>query len=284
MTERSTPIFWRDSRFPQVELRQVQDGRKVCYAPHSHTQWSIGAITGGNSLFVYQNQTYAVSEGTLVLMNPNKVHACNPVADQPWSYFMLYVDTPWLTRLRCDAGLLGETVWQDLSTALITEPVWYDRYCRMASNLLDSETPLAEKRIAVTDFLAALMHKTAAQPADILTIPSKLQAVADYLQEHAMNDISLETLCAQSGYSPGHLIKAFRDCFGFTPHAYLINLRVQRGQAALKRGAAIADSALQAGFADQPHFQRTFKRLLATTPGQYKQPSPDKQIPATGDQ
>jgi AraC-like DNA-binding protein len=55
-----------------------------------------------------------------------------------------------------------------------------------------------------------------------------------------------------------------------TPHAYLINSRIQYAQARLRRGEAIAEVALAAGFADQAHLQRTFKQLLAATPGQYR--------------
>ncbi|MNE94729.1 Transcriptional activator FeaR [compost metagenome] len=56
-----------------------------------------------------------------------------------------------------------------------------------------------------------------------------------------------------------------------TPHAYVINRRIQLGQSALRLGRPIAEVALESGFADQPHFQRMFKRLLAATPGQYRQ-------------
>lgn len=78
-------------------------------------------------------------------------------------------------------------------------------------------------------------------------------------------------ICSRSGYSAGHLIRAFRQHFGLTPHAYLINRRIQLGQRELKRGKSIVEVALSAGFTDQAHFQRTFKRLVATTPNQYRQ-------------
>ncbi|MEC8897143.1 MAG: helix-turn-helix domain-containing protein [Pseudomonadota bacterium] len=57
--------------------------------------------------------------------------------------------------------------------------------------------------------------------------------------------------------------------------------RVQHGQNDLKRGASIAEAALNAGFADQAHFQRTFKRVVAATPNQYRQPSIQQQEHAT---
>ena len=109
----------------------------------------------------------------------------------------------------------------------------------------------------------------------VMKTPEVLKMLADYLKANSTADseaqVSLDTLCELSGYSPGHLIRCFKQHFGFTPHAYLINYRIQRAQEALKRGQSIAETAVSAGFADQPHFQRTFKKLLAVTPKQYRQ-------------
>ena len=279
MNNPGKPMFWRDVRMPYVELRRVGDGRKVCYAPHSHSQWSLGAITEGNSTFFYRGDRFEVGAGTLVMMNPNWVHACNPLGNQPWGYLMLYIDTDWLTNLRYEAGLLDTACWQDISTAIISDPEWYAGYCRMAECLLDPNNELLEKQTVVVEYLSALMCELADQVAAPLPkAPDKLQALADYLEEHSAVEVSLDTLCERSGYSPGHLIRAFKHYYGFTPHAYLINYRVQRGQQELKCGKPIAEAALSTGFADQPHFQRTFKRLLAATPKQYRESLLNQQI------
>ncbi|WP_157132840.1 AraC family transcriptional regulator [Marinobacter algicola] len=282
MMNSSKPIFWRDARLPHVELRKVSDGRKVCYAPHSHTQWSIGAITEGESTYQYREALFHVRAGDLVLMNPEWVHSCNPIDNQPWAYLMLYVDTGWLTDLRFRAGLLPEARWQDMATATLSEPLWYDRYCRMAECLLDARRDLLDKQTEVVEFLSDLMQKLARQPVvPQPDAPDTLTELARYLDNHTTEDVSLDTLCEISGYSAGHLIRAFRHYFGLTPHAYLLNRRIQLGRLELANGTPIAEAALNTGFADQPHFQRTFKRLMAATPNQYRQPSTDHQIQAT---
>ncbi len=274
MASPSKPIFWRDARMPHVELRKVRDGRQVCYAPHSHTQWSIGAITGGRSTFQYRNDHHPIRAGDLVLMNPEWVHACNPIDNQPWAYLMLYVDTGWLTELRFQAGLLQEPRWQDISTATVSDPQWYERYCRMADCLLDPQRDLLDKQTEVVEFLSDLMQELARKPVvQEPKAPQALEAIAHYLDDHASEEVSLDTLCELSGYSAGHLIRAFRQYFGLTPHAYLVNRRIQLGRHELKNGVPIAEAALNAGFADQPHFQRAFKRLMAATPNQYRRRS-----------
>ncbi|PRY64010.1 AraC-like DNA-binding protein [Vreelandella songnenensis] len=271
MSSLCSPLFWRDPRMPHVELRVIHDAREICYAPHSHEHWSLGAVTAGRSTFQYGEATYSIRAGDLVLMNPHWVHACNPVSGEAWAYLMLYVDTPWLTELRFKAGLLSSPDWLDFTTAVVSEPRLYANYQHMAACLL-SQQSTAEKQATLVNYLLEVMH--ALEPAsdsETRRIPEGLQAVADYLNTHAGCDISLEQLCRFSGYSTGHLIRAFKQHYGLTPHAYLINRRVQLGQHELKQGKTIAAAALDAGFNDQPHFQRTFKRLVAATPNQYRQ-------------
>lgn len=264
-------MFWRDFRMPYLELRRVADGRKVCYAPHSHTQWSLGAITEGDCTFLYRSDQFRVRAGALVTINPNWVHACNPIDNQPWGYQMLYIDTNWLTNLRYQAGFLDTPCWQDISTAIISDPKWYADYRRMTECLVNPNRELLDKQTSVIEFLTALMCELADQVVEPLPkVPDRLQDLAVYLKDHATAEVSLDTLCDRSGYSTGHLIRVFKHYFGLTPHAYLINCRIQLGQWELKRGKTIADTALNVGFSDQPHFQRTFKRLLATTPKQYR--------------
>jgi AraC-like DNA-binding protein len=53
------------------------------------------------------------------------------------------------------------------------------------------------------------------------------------------------------------------------PHAYLVQIRLLRAKALLRRGRPIAHVASATGFADQSHFTRHFKRLMGVTPAKY---------------
>ena len=50
-----------------------------------------------------------------------------------------------------------------------------------------------------------------------------------------------------------------------------------------QRDKVLAAQTFNAGFADQAHFQRTFKRVVAATPNQYRQPSVQQQEHAASD-
>ena len=80
------PRFWRDRTLPFVEARSVEDGRHFCYAKHAHETFSIGAVTGGRSIYLNGRVREQLGADAVVVVNPEEVHACNPCDDQPWSY------------------------------------------------------------------------------------------------------------------------------------------------------------------------------------------------------
>lgn len=57
--------------------------------------------------------------------------------------------------------------------------------------------------------------------------------------------------------------------FGYG-YATLVRIeRARRAQNLLRRGAPLSEAAAHAGFADQPHLSREFRRLVGATPGQF---------------
>ena len=55
-----------------------------------------------------------------------------------------------------------------------------------------------------------------------------------------------------------------------TPAAYRVAQRLASARAELKQGSAVADVAYAAGFADQSHFGRLFRRAYGATPAAYR--------------
>lgn len=62
----------------------------------------------------------------------------------------------------------------------------------------------------------------------------------------------------------------FRARFGFTPHAYLTQVRVARARELLAAGAPIARVAFAVGFADQSHLTNRFKQWVGVTPAEFR--------------
>ncbi|NWK79235.1 AraC family transcriptional regulator [Aquitalea sp. LB_tupeE] len=263
------PLFWRDPALPFLEIRTVQDGRQVCYARHSHEHFSIGAITGGVSHYLSLQDRYQVAHGSVVLMNPGEVHACNPIANQAWSYHMLYVDTAWLAQLQVELGLSANQDFHCFSPRLSEDARLFGQLQQLVATCRATDMALLGKQEAATSFFAQLHSRLQTVTPDSTAQHKRLQRVAEFIDDQYVSDLRLEDICAASSLSASYLIRAFRQRYHMTPHEYLLDRRIRRGKTLLRSGQSIAQVAQTLGFADQAHFQRTFKRLVAATPGQY---------------
>lgn len=81
---------------------------------------------------------------------------------------------------------------------------------------------------------------------------------------------------AATGYSHRAFTTMFRRDVGLAPKRYCRVLRFQRvlARAAADPTASWADLALDAGYSDQPHFNRDFREFAGVTPGEYRRLSP----------
>ncbi|WP_429028205.1 helix-turn-helix domain-containing protein [Aeromonas media] len=258
--------FWHDPALPFIEARAVQDGRHVCYDKHSHPHFSIGAITGGHSHYLNQRSRQEVGPGSLVLMNPEEVHACNPIADQPWSYLMFYLDTDWLRSQQEEAGLGSEFRPFDMTAS--RDPLLYQGLLHLHHQLVQGPDPLA-REVACHLFSRQLLARLTPAKWDDRP-PQHLQRAAELMQDDSASPLSLSQLSAVAGLTPSHFVRAFSHHYGMTPHAYLLDRRIRHARTLLRQGQPLVEVALASGFADQAHFQRQFKRRVAATPGQYR--------------
>jgi len=142
---------------------------------------------------------------------------------------------------------------------------------RLYATLLAPQADTLQRQSAAVEYFTLLQQTLAPAAASPGAEPvEQLRRAADYIAEHCTQALRLEDICQAAALSPSYLIRTFRQHYGMTPHAYLLNRRIQRSQHWLRQGHDLAEVALAAGFADQAHFQRTFKRQLAATPGQYR--------------
>lgn len=268
--DRATPKFWRDAALPFIEAREVKDGRKVCYARHTHESFSMGAITGGRSGYLNRNVSDRIGAGMVVVINPGDVHACNPIADEPWSYRMFYVDTGWLTALQHELGFREGLGFQAFCTRATADASLYAGLNRLYATLTDEHADHLQKECAAVGYFADAQQVLNPAPSPAKDSNRKLAYVAEYIRENCTRSLKLKELCAAGNISESYLIRAFKERYGMTPHIYQTNCRIEYCKAQLKRRRPIADVAVEAGFADQAHLQRVFKQFVAATPGQYR--------------
>jgi AraC family transcriptional regulator len=98
--------------------------------------------------------------------------------------------------------------------------------------------------------------------------PDVRQRVLEVMHAQPAAHLTIDALAREAGLSPAHFARAFKESVGRAPHQYLLDLRLERARHWLDAPeATLSDVALRAGFADQAHFTRFFKRRYGITPG-----------------
>jgi AraC family transcriptional regulator len=84
-------------------------------------------------------------------------------------------------------------------------------------------------------------------------------------------DLSLQALAIESGYSRVHFVRMFKAATGYSPHNYLLNLKLERARELLKNPSmSLIDIALDCGFSSHSHMSRVFHKIVGITPSAYR--------------
>ncbi len=271
--------YWRFESLPHIELRRTEFSTQH-YKPHSHKQLSIGAILEGCTYVNYQGREQLAQAGDLVIINPNKVHYCNPSSGHFRSYYMLYLDAGWcqekLSALYSQVVPSGEFDLQQIHCSQMTlqDPVLFKQYIQVINYFIENELSQADLML---DQLMLQLFSQHFSP--IVHIASGIQAPS----EHKFTQYCRQSLLADMALPPGldqiaqeldcrteTLIRYFKRDMGISPKAFLNNARIEQAKILLKGGSNLSDAALEVGFSDQSHFHKAFVNYTSATPRQYQ--------------
>lgn len=94
----------------------------------------------------------------------------------------------------------------------------------------------------------------------------RLQRVRNYIVACCDRELDIDELARMANYSPCHFLRTFHAVYQTTPHAYLIDQRLQRAWRLLRSGNfAVTEVALASGFENRSAFSRLFHQRFGTT-------------------
>ena len=93
----------------------------------------------------------------------------------------------------------------------------------------------------------------------------------EFIEAHLAENISLADLARECSLSVAHFARSFKRSIGMTPYQFLTERRIERARDLLLHTALpLTDVAVCCGFADQSHFTKVFRRVLGTSPGNFR--------------
>lgn len=100
----------------------------------------------------------------------------------------------------------------------------------------------------------------------------QLRRLTLFILDHLSQNLSLEMLAQQVGFSPYHFARLFRQTTGESPHQFVLRQRLAEASRLLKEtDLPLAHVASEVGIPNQSHFTQAFKRRLGITPLVYRQ-------------
>jgi AraC-like DNA-binding protein len=112
----------------------------------------------------------------------------------------------------------------------------------------------------------------------------RIEYAVRLLEQRYLEKVSIKEVARAAGLSRHQFFRKFRGSVGLSPHAFLVQCRLRHARRLLAVGAghlSLADVAAEAGFSDQTHLTRHFRREFGQTPGHWSRSQQIAEKPST---
>lgn len=261
--------FWRAEALNGLECLSATF-RTLQFAPHTHETFCIGVIEAGVQKSRIRGSTVDAGAGTIYLINPDVIHEGRPDEDG-YRYRMMY---PSLEALR---SVAEDAAGRDMPKSFcfpdetVLAPPLAEAFLRLHRQIENGGARL-EIESRFQTLMLNLMNAFAGETIEVSSsrAGSAVRQARDLLDARYRDDLSLTEVAEAVGLSRAHLIRAFKKEFGMPPHGWLTDRRIRAARGLLEKGAPIAETAFDCGFADQAHLTRQFKARTGVTPAVYR--------------
>jgi len=239
---------------------------KDSFARHSHEHYGVGVVLKGAQQSASGRGQVEAMAGDVITVNPGEVHDGAALGGTARTWRMLYFDPDVMAAY---AGEIGN----GLHPLEMKFPVLSDQAaaanCMALYRAATEPMPLAGLHCdsLILSLLAELLiERPKHEPCPA---PQTIQRTIARIDDAPTENHSLEQLGLASGLSRFQVLRAFRRATGFTPHAYILQRRVDLARRLIRTCLELADVAVASGFADQSHMTRCFTQRFGLTPGAY---------------
>lgn len=240
---------------------------------HSHDRFGVGVIVSGGHRSASGRGLVEARANDAIMVNPGEVHDGSPLDERGRAWRMLYFEPATLSAAASE--LTGAAAGElELTRPVARDPLLKRLFERLFSVAVQAPCVPDDlvREEALLDLLGHLVRVHATRPsraglAEALGGP--IARAKARIDDDPASALTLADLAADTGMSRFQLLRGFALETGLPPHAYRMQRRVALARHWIAQGAALADAAAAAGFADQSHMTRAFVRLLGVTPANY---------------
>lgn len=235
---------------------------EYAYPMHVHEAWTLLIVDDGAVRYDLDRHEHGTPHDTVSLLPPHIPHNGSPATPDGFRKRVVYLDSSHLGEELIGAAVDGPD---------LRDPVLRQRVGRLHSALGRPGDELeAESRLTLVGERLRSHLRRRSEEAPRRRDPVLARRLRELLDAHVVAGVSLEEAARLLHAHPAHLVRAFSGAYGIAPHQYLMSRRVGRARRLLLDGLLPGEVAPAAGFYDQAHLTRHFKKLVGVTPGRYR--------------
>jgi AraC-like DNA-binding protein len=230
------------------------------FSPHRHDTYAIGLTLAGVQSFRYRGEQRYCLPGECHILHPDEKHDGASATDDAFRYRIVYLDP----RLIQDA--LGGAPLPFVQSPVVAAS-HVPTGLPSAAWDIDAELNDVGRNdlvVALADLLQAASNGPPSRPPALAH--AEMTRVRDLIAARPEQRQSMAALERLSGLDRWTIARQFRLLFGTSPSRFRTLRQLDRVRRLLISGKPLAESALEAGFADQSHMSRRFKSAYGLTP------------------
>jgi AraC-like DNA-binding protein len=232
---------------------------------HSHEQFGIGVIERGGQRSHSGRGQVEAGPGDVITVNPGEVHDGVPLGRSGRAWRILYLDPTIVSLASWDVQEAKE------GQVELSRPVLRDRRAAHLARGLFQAVTLQTCALRQEELLLATLAAIGGTPkvGKRQAMTPEVARARSLIDADPVAPVTLADLALTSGIGRFQLLRSFARATGLTPHAYILQRRLELARRLIAQGAALADCAAASGFADQSHMTRAFASRYGLTPGAF---------------
>lgn len=237
---------------------------------HFHDHYVIELVLSGADSFYCNGSNFIAENNHLVLINPGEMHTGNTLENIPLHYFSFYPDKDALKEVAAVLNITLPEYFRFPSTlqdpCLVT-----DKMKLLYHSLITGADDLMQQELFF-DCMQVLLQQSNKESTGSSKEDSRINRVIDFIGDNFKDNISLQQMATAVNINPFYLVRLFKKSTGVSPHEYLLIRRTDHARQLLRKGFRVEEAALEAGFYDTSHLNRSFRKIAGTSPKSFLLP------------
>ena len=272
----SNRILYTPSTFARSSLLHLQEigeleARRAHTSSRSRLQsYLFFTVVAGEGSLEYGGKEFSLAHGDCVFIDCQNSYSHTTSPDKLWTLRWIHfwgTNMPIIYRKYKERG--GRPVFRSEE----------DNFSEVWSKLFETAGGHDYMRdMLINQYLSELMvcvMRESWHPEEQSSLPPKKQIikpVKEYLDKNYGEKITLDGLAAQFYVNKYYLTKTFKEQYGVSITAYLLNLRITRAKQLLRFSSkSIEEIGLECGLGAAHYFSQTFKNVEGVPPSKYRE-------------